>query len=217
MKEKRTKRRVLRFAAVALSLLASFAGNAVESDPVLVRGKANVCLWQTAGGTTTLSWRWPDGATEAVVSVSARVAKTTVVDAATVSRKGSEAWGELANAIPTATGEELYSAIVSFGGSEKTFSATVASIPATFTLVQTNVKEWKNVADPRLLYLSETSSFAATPGNGEAVALSAADAPGFSVFDPKSLGTYYGDFTLAADGCSADLSRQAKGLVLIVR
>ena len=114
MKEKRTKRRVLRFAAVALSLLASFAGNAVESDPVLVRGEANACLWQTAGGTTTLSWRWPDGATEAVVSVSARVAKATVVDAATVSRNGSEAWGELANAIPAATGEELYSATVSF-------------------------------------------------------------------------------------------------------
>ena len=44
MKEKRTKRRVLRFAAVALSLLASFACNAIESDPVLVRGKANACL-----------------------------------------------------------------------------------------------------------------------------------------------------------------------------
>lgn len=217
MKEKRMKRRVLRFAAVALSLLASFAGNAVESDPVLVRGKANVCLWQTAGGTATLSWRWPDGATEAVVSVSARVAKTKVVDSVVVSRNGSEAWGELANAIPAAAGEELYSASVVFTGSDASLLATVASVPAAFTVANTESSEWKKVATRRMLQLPNASSFTVTPDGGEPVSLSLDDAPGFSVFDAAALDRYYGTFTLETDVCSAELVRLPQGLYIVVR
>ncbi len=194
----------------------------LTSEPITVRYFDDADVWQTAHGETALVWRWPTDAVEALLSTTSHMARTT--SSLVVSRNAGETWGQYENVFPPSPQEMLYSVSITYraqGGSFITnHFARVAVLPDRINVLKSGTKAWaKTGQNPRLLKCVASAEYEAELPGGATLPLPYLGKAGWEVFDPRSLGSYRGWFTLAfvSPNVSAELYRGYVGFMVNIQ
>lgn len=213
---------VVRTCAVMLPLCAQCA----TSGKILVRSSQDVCRWQTVMDETAVRWRWPDGATKAVVTVIDRLVSS-VAKNYEVGRVLPELWGSCVEALPSTkdSNEHLYDVVVAFQAGEEqlpeALSARVVALSRSVSVYPVALKEYAHVraSDIRLVPCAETGELSVTTADGERSTVMAEAPAGYVPLPFKGMFNEATTFTLALNDTqvSENLRYTLGGFVIFLK
>lgn len=197
---------------------------AEETSPIDARNITDAERWQTVFEAKPLTWRWPDAAVRAevtVTNVASRKVSRHLVVRTDLAAAGGLAVPELA---PSDDGERLFDVAVSFSDGTSAvgepMAARMATLPGRITVSPVSSREFTKVSKPdRLLFCAAGEALTATPVDGEPVTVVSPVREGYNAVNAGrffSPGVY---FTFAEDDLlvSPLLRYAGSGMILIFR